>query len=258
MKVITHLISFIIAFSVASEGNHIEQITVPLSNPDGPGILVLNHHKGSLNITGYAGNLVIVRASMRYRADESTSDDKNIYLGAVENNNSIIVNVAPRYRTIDMDILVPKKLSVRLKNDDSGVISIEHLSGEIEVSNLNSDILLTDISGAAVLDTVDGNIKAQFKNIPPGVPMAFSTVEGNIEVTFPEKLNALIRARCDQGIIHNDFVRSAAAGEKQPTQSSGEQIDVGGWRYHKINHGGPEIRLMSFLGNIDIKCSKSR
>ena len=184
MKVITHLISFIIAFSLASEGNHTEQITVPLSNPDGPGILIVNHHKGSVNVTGYAGDLVVVRASMRYRTDESTSDDINIYLGAVENNNRIVVNVAPRYRTIDLDILVPEEFSVRLRNDDSGVISIEHLSGEIEVSNLNGDILLTDISGSAVLDTVDGNIKAQFKDIPPGVPMAFSTIEGNIEVIF--------------------------------------------------------------------------
>ena len=66
MKVITHLISIIIAFSLTSENNHIKQITVPLSSPDGPGILIVNHHKGSINVTGYAGDSVIVRASMPF------------------------------------------------------------------------------------------------------------------------------------------------------------------------------------------------
>lgn len=255
MKVITNLLSFIIAFSMTLEPNHIEQITVPLYNPDGSGILVLNHHKGSINVTGYAGDSVIVRASLRYRTDESSSDGVNIYLGAVENNNSVVVNVTPRHRTIDLDILVPKKFSARLRNDDSGDISIEHLSGEIEVSNLNGDISLTNISGSAVLDTIDGDIKAQFKKIKSGIPMAFSTVEGNIEVNFPENLNALIKAKSDSGIIRNYFVPDTPARKKQ---SNGGQLDVSGWRYNKINHGGTEIRLMSFLGNIDIKSTKKR
>lgn len=252
MKVIAQIISFMLAFSLASEGNHVEQITVPLSNPDEPGILVVNHHKGSVNVTGYDGDSVVVRASMRYGTDESTAEGSGIYLGAVENNNRVVINAAPRYRTIDLDILVPEEFSVRLRNDDSGTISVEHLSGEIEVSNQNGDIVLTKVSGSTVLDTVDGDITVRFEDIMPGVPMAISTVEGNIEVVFPENLNALIKARSDRGFIHDEFNADPAAGEREAEITASTNFETAQWSYHKINGGGPEIRLMSYLGNIYI------
>ncbi len=258
MKVITQIISLMLAFSLASEGNHIEQITVPLSNPAGPGTLVVNHHKGSVNVTGYVGDSVVVRASARYRTDESSSEGCDIYLGAVENNNNVVINVEPRYRTIDLDILVPQEFSVRLRNDDSGTISVEHLSGEIEVSNQNGDIVLTEISGSAVLDTVDGDITVRFDDIKSGVPMAFSTVEGNIDVYFPDNLNALIKVRSDYGIIRNEYAPVPTAGERETIPSASTDFEAGRWNYCKINSGGPEIRLMSFLGNIDIKRSENR
>lgn len=249
MKVITQIITFILAFSLASEGNHTEQISIPLSNPDEPGVLVVNHHKGSINVIGYDGDMVVVRASLRYGTDDKITDGCDIYLGAVENNNNVIINAAPRYRTIDMDILIPQGFSVRLRNDDSGTISIEHLSGEIEVSNQNGDIILNDISGSAVLDTVDGDITAQFEEVPPGVPMAFSTVEGNIEVSFPEDSNAHIKARSDRGVIRNTFVSDTVAGSVVATT---DNLEAGQWNYYKLNSGGSEIRLMSFFGNIYI------
>lgn len=252
MKVIAQIITFILAFSLASEGNHTEQISVPLSSPDKSGVLVVNHHKGSVNITGYNGQMVVVRASMPYGTDDTASEGCDIYLGAVENNNHVIINAAPSYRTINLDILVPEEFSVRLRNDDSGTISVEHLSGEIEASNINGDIILTDISGSAVLDTVDGDITVRFEDIPPGIPMAFSTVEGNIEVSFPENLNVLIKARSDHGIICNAFVPDAAEGKQETVRSASNNFEAGQWNYYKINGGGSEIRLMSFLGNIYI------
>ena len=94
MKVIAQIITFILAFSLASESNHTEQISVPLSNPDKPGVLIVNHHKGSVNVTGYNGDMVIVRASMPYGTDDTASESCDIYLNAIENNNHVVINAA--------------------------------------------------------------------------------------------------------------------------------------------------------------------
>ena len=253
MRTITQLLSVMLAFSFASQGNNIEQVTIPLSSPDESGVLVINHHKGSIDVTGYDGDMVIVMASMPYGTDESITNVDNICLGAVENNNNVVINAAPTYRTIDLKIMVPYKFSVRIKKDDSGVITITGLSGEMEVSNLNDDIILTDISGSAVLDTIDGGITAQLTDVRPGVPMAFSTIEGNVDVVLPGNLNATIKAKADYGTVWNDFLSGAAAEQQQSTETPDSGVDYEHWDYMKINSGGTEIRVRSFMGNINVK-----
>ena len=237
MKAATYIFSILLTFSLGSQNDHTEQITILLSNPDEPGHLTVNHHKGSIRVTGYPGASVIVRASMRFGNVE-----ESIRLGAVESNNHIVINATPRHRTIDLDIEVPYHFSLRLKNDDNGHITAEGLSGEMEISNINGDISLKEISGSAILDTVDGDITVQFKEIAPGLPMAFSSVEGHIDITFPRDANALTKARADSGYILNDFAHKK---ERQTAEST--------WSYGKLNDGGAEIVLRSFLGNIHIR-----
>ncbi|UCD57118.1 MAG: DUF4097 family beta strand repeat protein [Candidatus Hydrogenedentota bacterium] len=243
MKIATYIISAFLTFALASQIDYTEQITISLSNPREPGHLTINHHKGSIRLEGYHGTSVIVRASMRYRTDLEP-----INLGAVESNNHVVINTTPRYRTIDLDIKVPHRFSLRLKNDDSGHITAHNLSGEMEISNVNGNITLDNLSGSAVLDTVDGNITVQFKDIAPGAPMAFSSVEGNIDIAFPKNVNTLIKVRADSGRITNDFDKSA-----QATALLTREVNSRRWHYDKLNDGGPEILLRSFLGNIYIR-----
>ena len=233
MKVATYIISALLTLSLASPSDRAEQITITLTNPGEPGYLSINHHKGSIHVSGYPGTSVIVRASMRFETVEEP-----IRLGAVESNNHVVINAAPRHRTIDLEIDVPYRFSLRLKNDDSGDITVENLSGEMEISNINGDISLNGISGSAVLDTVDGDITVQFEDVTPGLPMAFSSVEGNIDITFPGNANALIKARADGGTIVSDFVQRNSPGPSS---------------YLTINDGGAEVLLRSFLGNIYIR-----
>lgn len=237
MKVATYLFSVLLTFSVGSQNNPTEYMTILLSNPGEPGHLTIDHHKGSIRVSGYPGESVIVRASMRFGIVE-----ESIRLGIVESNNHVVINATPRHRTIDLDIKVPHHFSLRLKNDDNGHITIDGLSGEMEISNANGDISLKDISGSAMLDTVDGDITVQFKEITTGLPMAFSSVEGDIDLTFPGDINSRIKARADSGYIQNDF------NQKKDPQTA-QSI----WNYSTLNDGGAEIVLRSFLGNIYIR-----
>ncbi|UCD20143.1 MAG: DUF4097 family beta strand repeat protein [candidate division WOR-3 bacterium] len=240
MKVTTYVFPILLTFSLGSQNNHTEQITIPLSNRNEPGHLTINHHKGSIHVAGYHGTSVIVKATMRLGTGE-----ESINLGAVEGNNHVVINATPRHRTIDLDIKVPYRFSLRLKNDDSGNITAENLSGELEISNINGDISLQDISGAAMLDTIDGDITVQFRDIARGVPMAFSSVEGNINITFPRDVNVLTKARADSGYILNDF-----------TQTKKQEVAGSTWSYGKLNDSGPEMLMRSFLGNIHIRCEQ--
>jgi hypothetical protein len=136
---------------------------------------------------------------------------------------------------------------VQLKKDDSGTIRVEHLAGEIEVSNLNGDIHLRDIVGSALLDTVDGDITAQFRSVTPGTPMAFTSLEGNLEVALPGDVRVSAKMRADRGRIRNEFAGPEA---EAPSETDANPAP---WTYTRINGGGPEIRLRSFHGHIHIR-----
>ncbi|UCD50703.1 MAG: hypothetical protein JSW27_24675 [Phycisphaerales bacterium] len=245
MKAAITIISGIMTLSLVAQDDRAEQLTIPLSRPDEPGIFIVHHHKGSINVVGYEGTSVVVRASQRYGSDAARPV---IDLGAAERDNHVVLSVSPRHRTIDLDIMVPTRFSLQLKNDDSGTIRVERVSGEMEVSNLNGDIHLAEVVGSALLDTVDGNITAQFRRVTPRAPMAFTSLEGNVDVTFPGDVRALARIRADHGPVTNEFAtmrETATASEAEAQRAS--------WTYANLNGGGPEFRLWSFFGRIHIR-----
>lgn len=245
MKAAIAIVSGIMILSLVAQSERAEQITVPLSNPDEPGVLIVHHHKGSVNVVGYEGTSVVVRASQRYGSDVGVPA---IDLGAVENDNHVAVSVSPRHRTIDLDIMVPTRFSLQLKNDDSGTIRVQRVSGEMEVSNLNGAIHLVDVAGSALLDAVDGNITAQFSSVTARAPMAFTSLEGNVDVTFPGDVRALAKIRADHGPIINEFAPMPDGETLSETEARRAS-----WIYANINGGGPEFRLWSFYGRIHIR-----
>ncbi len=244
MKAAMAIVSGMMILSLVAQNRRSEQITVSLSNPSEPGVLIVHHHKGSINVIGYEGTSLVVTASPRYRSDEAQAVD----LAAVEKDNHVVLNASPHHRTIDLDIMVPKRFSVRLRNDDSGTIRIQHLSGEVEVSNLNGDIHLADVAGSALLDTLDGDITAQFSRVTPGTPMAFASLEGNLDITFPSDIRALAKIRADHGHIRSEF--ATTGGIESPSR---DDVGRAPWMYTRMNGGGPVMRLQSFYGHVRVR-----
>jgi len=237
-----------------------EQITVPMSQPGNEGILRIDHYKGSIKVTGYDGDVIVVNASLRFKPAENENNGMRriatnlIQLGATEKNNEVTIKSNSHSRTIDLDIMVPYQFSLKHQNYDNGIISVTKLNGEFEISNINGEILLEDISGSALLNTVDGNIKVAFKEISPNVPMAFSTIDGNIDLLFPANVHAIAKMKADQGEIFSDFDMEIQDRKQEVEKSSNGLYKVGleEWTYAKINDGGPQFLIKTFTGNIYI------
>src|SRR5262249_41006291 len=98
-----------------------------------------------------------------------------------------------------------------------------------------------------------------FKTIDATKPMAFSSLNGNIEVTFPADLKANISLTTEQGEVYSDFDVQLQARSPQPivedSRNKGGKFRV---RIDKtirgtINGGGQEIRFENFNGSIYIR-----
>ncbi|MFH1942908.1 MAG: DUF4097 family beta strand repeat-containing protein [bacterium] len=268
-SIIVLVILSVIVHPSFSQDNSGEQIIVPLSRPGNPGVLVIDHIKGSINVTGYDGEAVIVKASSGQRLEEISDEIRTdglrrvasgtIQLNAQEKDNTLVVQTNSHRHTIDLDVTVPRRFNLKLKTYHSGKITVKDVTGEMEITNVNGDVILDGIKGSAVVNTIDGDIFVRFTEVTPGIPMAFTSIEGKIDVTFPQDLRARLKIKTDNGEIFSNYEIQM---EKRKIQ--GDRSDVTGlykvsledWVQGTINGGGPELLFKSLEGNIYIRKQK--
>ena len=246
--------------------NPSEQIIVPLSEPGKPGLLIVDQVKGSISVTGYDGDVVIISAARRTVMTEDTGEKNtvglkklsyaDVQLSAQQKNNEITVQTNSHKFTVDLVIKVPYTTSLKLNTVDNGKITVHDVTGELEIGNINGDIFLTEISGSAILNTVDGHINIHFKNTLPDMPMAFTTIHGNIDVTLPKEIKALLKMKSNAGSIYSNFDMDMAKRNQiiEKSEKPGAyKVFLEDWKYAKLNGGGAEILFKSFNGNIYIR-----
>lgn len=256
------LCSLLMCSSLPFFGSGAEQILIPLSNPDKPGLLSINHYKGSINVTGYSGKTVMITANYRNPVNSNGMkliSSSAVTLSATEKNNIVVVKVNSYRRTIDLDIRVPYDFSLKISNDDNGEILIRDVSGVFELNNNNGDVKLFSVSGSAIISTIDGNILTNFINVDPEMPMALSTIEGRIDMILPGDANISLKMRTEYGEIYSDFdisIDKRKTNIRKHKSSRSTKITLDGWTYGKINNGGPEYLIKTLNGSIYIKKKK--
>ncbi|WP_310396579.1 DUF4097 family beta strand repeat-containing protein [Hymenobacter sp.] len=253
-----------------------EQLTVALSSPGKPGSLEVGLVHGFIHVTGYAGKTVVIdataRAARRGRSGDDDDDQKappaglkrisggtSLNLTAEEKNNHVEISTESYARPVDLTIKVPQNFSLKLSTVNSGDIIVDNVSGELEVTNVNGLIQLNQVSGSAVANTVNGNLTATFKSVTAGAPMAFSTLNGKVDVTFPANARAALKMKSDRGSVYSDFdvaVDKSAAKVTRTTQGGLTRLSTDDWTYGKINNGGPEVMMKTFNGDIFIRKAK--
>lgn len=264
-----------------AQSDDAEKVTVALSQPGKPGTLKVNLLHGSIKVIGYNGREVIVSYSSRESARRQANREENEGLRRLPNNNTgleireesnnITIKTSAITRPVNLEIKVPQDFSVKLKTLNDGQIVVEEINGELDVDNLNGSIALRNVSGSASASTLNGNITATFRKITPNMPMAFSNMNGKIDVTLPASAKFNAKLKTDNGDIFTDFDmdmdRKSASQDntgKNKTGKSdnnvaserGQRIYLDKWMYGKINGGGPEMLFKNFNGNIYIRKSK--
>lgn len=264
------LIFVVAGISLAQNGSS-NQIAVPLSNPGQPGKLVANLISGSIRVTGYDGKDVIIRYVFKEK-DEGENrhrpkppppglkriPNENGGLEATERDNVVTINTGVRgINGTDLQVMTPRNFSLHLSTVNDGDIVVKNVNGDMDISNVNGDVTMKDVSGSVVANTVNGNIKVNFEKITPDVPMSFTTLNGDVDVTLPSSAKFTAKMKTDQGDIYTDFNMdlSSSPTPKVVTSNKGGvyKVTVGDWRYGKINGGGPELTFKSFNGDISIR-----
>lgn len=269
IKTIIAIVILLVVNGAYAQEKDIDLFTVPLSNPEQPGILIVEQLSGSIYVEAYKGAEVIVRATVKEGEDCGDCGKKDLNrngmkkisntslnIEAEEKDNVVLVKNELWNRKTDLFIKVPKDFSVRLSTVNNGDISVAGVNGEMEISNVNGHITLKDVSGSASADTTNGELKVNFTAITNGADMAFSSFNGNVDITFPSSLKANIKARSDMGDVYTDFDMIMSKNEplvERGNSSKGYKVKIEQWVQGKINGGGPEILFKTFNGDVIIR-----
>jgi hypothetical protein len=256
---------------ISAQSNPPEQLTVVLSNPGKPYTLKLGLLNGSIKVSGYGGKDIVVEVSSNEKNKTAGTEDagngmKRIFPGsnyevtAREEDNVVFIN-SDHNKHISLILKIPqdvKKLIVSTVND--GIIEIDNVKGELEVNNVNGAIRLTNISGSAVASTVNGEVLANFNSVDASAAMAFTTLNGTVDVTFPANAKSNLKLKSDRGEIFTDFdvvIEKSAQGPVKITESGMQKLRLDDWIMGKINGGGPQILMKNMNGNIYLRKTKS-
>ena len=178
-----------------------EELVIPLSQPGQPGTLEVNQIYGGIVVRGYDGNEVIVVARQKRMHQEVTMKNglrkiqsHTMALEIEENDNHVNVDsknwASDGKAAVNLEIQVPRNFSLKLKNINDGQTRVEQVTGDLEISNINHDITLIDVSGSAVVDSINGTIKAVYTTLAADSQLAFTSFNENVDLTLPASVKA--------------------------------------------------------------------
>ena len=240
-----------------------EALVIPLSEPGASGMLNVHVLYGSIRVTAYNGQEVIISSKQNEEKQKVKYKDglRKISSGSSqyrveEYNNTVSVHSGHGNKLVDFDIKVPKNFSLELKATNSGDIYVEGVHGEMEISNTNGAITLKNIAGAVIADALNKDIVVNFTEVTSNAAMAFTSLNGDLNISFPSNLKASIKAKTEYGDIYTDFeiaMQQSSAATNKRNDSGVYKVTVDEWLTGTINGGGQEILFKTLNGDIMIR-----
>lgn len=245
-----------------------DRVAYTLGDPSRPATVKAHLLNGSITVKGYEGKEVIVEAHARgEHSDRADNEGGGLHripqtatgLSVDADNNEVVVRVDAINRTVDLNISVPRRTSLSLHTVNDGNILVSDVDGEMDINDINGHVSLNHVGGSAVVHALNGRVLVTFNRVDPQKSMAFSSMNGDIDVTFPPDTKANLSMRTDNGEIYSDFdIQMQAAA---PQQTVEDDRGKGGHYRVKVdktvratlNGGGPEIQFKDFNGNIYIR-----
>lgn len=224
---------------------------------------------GSITVSGTRAAEARLEAKKRLRADSQEGlqkAEREVTLKMAEKDNVLDIYVDGPFRrrdgssdwsdrdyivAYDFALQVPEQTSLVLKTVNDGDILVRNVRGEVTVRNVNGRIELQDITGPVSGKTVNGGIRAAFRENPASA-CSFTTVNGDVEARFAPGLAAEFQLKTLNGGIFSDFPVSYLA--PKPGAAKREN---GRFVYHsrsfqgvRVGQGGPEISMETLNGDI--------
>jgi len=269
MKRISSIAIVLLFLSFAAFAQDSGQLRIPLTNPGQSGKLKVDINNGSITVKGSDVKEVIInyKTTERKVKDKSKSSSSSsgmtkiasnsLDLEATERNNVVSVESDNWNKGVDLVIEVPRNFDLHLEGYNNGFILASNITGEIEAEHYNGKITLENISGSVVAETYNGAITITYDKVTSETPLAYTTYNGNIDLTFPPGTKLSFKMKSKRGDIYEGFgmvmTQEKASTSTERSKSGVYKVKVDTWVRGDINGGGAMVAIQSYNGNIYIR-----
>ena len=226
--------SFLIAAAMAvilitvARADDKETSTIKFSDTAKPGVLKVNVANGDIQIRGTDAAEVSVQTDLKPEAPTLRKDGLRVLTSSssyslTERNNVVILNYGLDSwagGSGDFNITVPRNTTVVVSCSYGGDVKIADLTGNIDVRGLNGEVVLDNVAGAAVVETLNGEIKATVRELVDGKPLSFTSMNGEVTLLVPAEAKAKVRLRTQNGSILTDFDDKALVTKTESVRTS--------------------------------------
>lgn len=214
MKRSLALLPLALSAALLSAGLRADETTnsIKFSHPDQPGTLRVTIARGDIRIIGADTPEVVVTTEMAPK-HQTRSDGLRVLTEAAtyaltEKDNTVTLDATSdgwSGASSDFKIKVPRNTNIVVQNAMGGDIVCGGVQGDMEVKSLHGEVQLDDISSSAVVDTMNGEITANVRELKPGKTLSFTSMNGEVLVKVPADGKANVRLRTQNGSILTDF-----------------------------------------------------
>jgi DUF4097 and DUF4098 domain-containing protein YvlB len=141
---------------------------------------------------------------------------------------------------VTYELSVPRTMNVDVSNTN-GAIVVSDVNGKHELDTTNGKIDVSRCAGSLDASTTNGGIHAELTKVNKGQPLRFETTNGRIEVELPQDLALDVDADTTNGSIHSDLPVATTHNSRNSLRGT---INGG---------GGTSLRMRTTNGGIAIR-----
>jgi len=273
----------------ATERNY----SLALTKPDQPAIIDIELYRGSVSVIGYEGKTVEISANLSPIVDDKESEfqkkiqkkiknkvknnldhhqlsthrsteglklvkSEMFHLEVEEENNEIEIVSQTVNQHVALVIKVPFSASVAVEVYQGGNIDVNNVKGSLELKSYQGGISAMNISGPIVAETYTQDIVVEFNHFDEKTPTSLTSHTGNLDVTLAKNINAMINVQTYQGEVFSglDSEFTSVDEVKNGTSNTKQKITLGGILQAKLNKGGQDLSMTTYIGNLYIRKAK--
>lgn len=187
---------------------------------DGLTKLVIDHRNGEIKILGNS-NSDKIEVDALAKANGVSMDKLELKLEAQKDTAYLDARFRGQFLAmgsgaVDLEIKVPKQLSLDITSHRDGNIHISALSSNAKIDNINGDIQVSNLSGSLEIDNRDGDITIQ----EIGSDVVINNINGDIMV---DQVDGSVEINVGDGSLDINHV----AKDATITKSGNGEIKVG-------------------------------
>jgi hypothetical protein len=192
------------------------------------GQIIIENILGDVIVKGYKGN-DIEAVARKKGADRNLVEIQDSSFG-----NRIEIHIRPtQFQPIDanveLEIRVPNSIEYNFTRLSSfgGNVEVSDVVGRLRAESVRGNVELSDVRGLVSASSFSGNVKIEIGKAQDGNNMRFSSISGNIDISAPSNLDALIEMSSASGTLKTDFPLEIQESRYGPGRSARGRLGTG-------------------------------